>query len=70
MDKVTAVKRMGLAYDLTNGWYFTSGYTNWKVNGVYALGRNTVAPIAPTWCFFISGVTLLGVAGLRRNRSA
>lgn len=69
-DKVSALRRMGIAYNTTKGWYFTSGYTNWKINGVYALGRNTVAPVGPSWWFFMSGAALLGAAGLRRNRSS
>jgi hypothetical protein len=67
-DKVSALRRMGIAYNAAKGWYFTTGYTNWKINSVYALGRNTVAPVGPAWWFFMSGAAILGAAGLRKNR--
>jgi hypothetical protein len=38
-DGVTALKKMGLAYSAANGWYFTDGYTNWDINGIYAFER-------------------------------
>jgi len=38
-DGVTALKKMGLAYSAANGWYFTSGYTNWDIMGIYAFKR-------------------------------
>ena len=68
-DRVTALKRMGLAYNTTNGWYFTSGYTNWKINGVYAFDSQNpaAAPIVPAWWMFASGLLLLGGAGLRQK---
>ena len=84
-DSVTALKKMNLAYNTTNGWYFTSGYTNWKINGVYAFARNNgitssdvssleispaaAAPIMPTWSFVVTGLLLLFILQRRRKFS-
>jgi hypothetical protein len=38
-DGVVALKKMNLAYSAAHGWYFTDGYTNWDITGVYAFER-------------------------------
>jgi hypothetical protein len=83
-DKVTALKKMGLAYNTNNGWYLTSGYTNWKINGVYGFEMNTglisvgsnyslpysaAAPISPTWWLFAGGILLMAGVGLRKKQN-
>jgi hypothetical protein len=75
-DKATALKKMGIAYSAAQGWYFTSGYTNWKINGVYGFERNSLsasansaaAPIVPTCWLFASGLAVCGGLGLRRTK--
>jgi hypothetical protein len=80
-DGVTALKKMNLTYSAANGWYFTDGYTNWNITGVYAFKKragvapgdedstsDVTAPIAPTWMLFSTGLGALGFLRLRQRR--
>ena len=55
-DGVTALKRMGLAYSASNGWYLTSGYPNWKINGIYGFERKqSTVKVTSTVNSFVAG---------------